>query len=73
MWKTTSARLMMTLSLTALLSGCVTSGDYCDIASIIFLDSDDTVSWLLHNDRNLLTSIVVHNEITDRLCWSEGP
>lgn len=59
---------MMRLSPVVLLSTCVASGDYCDIASPMFFETEDTVSWLLQNDRNLLTEITTHNETTDRLC-----
>lgn len=66
-------RSMMTASLIALLGGCVSGSEYCDIASPMYFESSDTVSWLLHNDRTLLVEIIVHNETTDRLCRSEGP
>lgn len=51
----------------ALVTGCVES-EYCDIASRLYFDTEQTVDWLLENDRDLLTGIVVHNEQTTRLC-----
>lgn len=60
----------MTLCATALLAGCETpSGDYCDIAKPIYFESQQTVDWLLDNDRQALTEITVHNEQMERLCW----
>ena len=62
-------RLWTTLTLCAVLaSGCVRTDGYCDIASELYFDTDETVSWLLRNDRNLLVDIIVHNETTRRIC-----
>ena len=61
--------------LTGPLSGCATlaNDSYCDIASELYFDTDDTVSWLLQNDRTLLVDIIVHNETTRRICgMSQG-
>lgn len=54
----------------ALSAGCVriTTDSYCDIASPLYFDTDDTVSWLLRNDKALLIDIIVHNETTARIC-----
>ena len=56
--------------LTALLSGCgmTTADSYCDIASPLYFDDNNTVDWLLQNDRALLVDIVVHNETNARIC-----
>jgi hypothetical protein len=50
------------------MSGCAKSDGYCDIASPLYFDTDETVSWLLRNDRTLLVDITVHNETTKRIC-----
>lgn len=54
--------------LTVLAGGCVRSDGYCDIASELYFNTDATVSWLLHNDRNLLVDVIIHNETTRRIC-----
>ena len=56
--------------LTGLLAGCARSldGDYCDIATPHLMKSEETVRWLLTNDRQLLVDTVVHNETHERLC-----
>ena len=56
--------------LLVLTSGCAKiSGDsYCDVVSPMYFGTDDTVSWLLQNDRTLLVDIVVHNETAKRIC-----
>jgi hypothetical protein len=59
---------MIPVLLIALMSGCVRSDGYCDIASSLYFDTDRTVSWLLQNDRTLLVDIIVHNETTRRIC-----
>ena len=61
---------MLTLTLlTGLVSGCVkTSDSYCDIASPLYFDSQQTVTWLAENDRSLLTDVVIHNEQVTRIC-----
>ena len=51
------------------LAGCVTTTDsYCDIASPLYFDTEETVSWLLQNDRTLLVDIIAHNETKRRIC-----
>lgn len=60
--------LILTL-LTGLVSGCVKATDsYCDIASPLYFDSQQTVTWLAENDRSLLTDVVIHNEQVTRIC-----
>lgn len=54
------------------LSGCNTSiaykGNYCDIASTLYFDSERVVDYLAENDQNLLKEIVIHNETRSELC-----
>jgi len=61
--------------LLGLVSGCAKiSGDsYCDIASELYFDTEQTVSWLLQNDRTLLVDIIVHNETKRRICGAPKP
>jgi len=59
---------MTPILLIGLMSGCAKSDGYCDIASPLYFDTDETVSWLLRNDRTLLVDITVHNETTKRIC-----
>ena len=62
--------MMLALPL-ALLSGCARiewSDTYCDVAEIHKFSSEETIAWLLENDRDLLVSVVVHNETKERLC-----
>ena len=63
-------RLMMTLCASALLAGCAASngGSYCDIASPIYFDTDDTVIWLSQNDSTLLRAIILGNSTWEALC-----
>lgn len=60
--------------LTVLLAGCARSldGDYCDIAVPHFLKGEETVRWLLVNDRQLLVDTIIHNETHHRLCGDNG-
>lgn len=62
--------MMILISLTGLASGCAKiSGDtYCDLTAPMYFDNDATVDYLLRNDRNLLTDIMVHNETNARIC-----
>lgn len=51
------------------LSGCNTStGNYCDITSALYFDSERVVDYLAENDQNLLKEIVIHNETRSKLC-----
>lgn len=57
--------------LPVLLSGCARiewADTYCDVAEIHEFGSEETIAWLLENDRDLLVSVVVHNETKERLC-----
>jgi hypothetical protein len=64
---------MITACASALLAGCGIrmTDSYCDVAKPHFFSSQDTVDWLLNNDRELLVDTTVHNETYDRLCGSE--
>ena len=51
------------------LAGCAQpEGNYCDIASMLYFDSNQVVDYLAENDENLLKEIVIHNETRARLC-----
>ena len=46
-------------------AGCAqtpTSGNYCDLASPLWLGSTQTIDGLMQADRELLVGIVIHNE-----------
>jgi len=66
---------MIPILLTGLTSGCAKiSGDsYCDVVSPMYFGTDETVSWLIQNDRTLLVDIVVHNETAKRICGAPKP
>lgn len=57
---------MILVSLTGLLSGCVSSE--CDWTRTIPFGDQSTIDWMLENDRDLLADVVVHNEIRERVC-----
>ena len=69
-------RLWMTSVLAlVLLSGCAGiewSDSYCEIAEPHLFGSEATINWLIKNDRDLLVSVVVHNETVSRLCDNLG-
>ena len=57
------------LILVLLLAGCAqTSGNYCDIASPLYFDSNEVVDYLSQKDENLLRDVVIHNETWQELC-----
>lgn len=60
--------------LIGLLAGCARSldGDYCDVAAPHLLKGEETVRWLLVNDRQLLVDTIIHNETYERLCRSKS-
>jgi len=61
----------MTLTLlTVLISGCAKiSGDtYCDLASPMYFDSQETIEYLLHQDKDLLLDVLIHNETHQKVC-----
>ena len=52
-----------------LLAGCAKpEGNYCDIASTLYFESNEVVDYLAENDENLLREIVIHNETRASLC-----
>ena len=56
---------MATLALASvLLAGCAQTptGNYCDLASPLWLGSTQTIATLMQADRDLLVGIVIHNE-----------
>lgn len=61
---------LTTLSLVSVLvAGCaVTTGNYCDIAEPLYFHEDRSVQMLIEQDRELLRSIVTHNEQWSALC-----
>ena len=64
-------RLTTLALLTVLLSGCARiewSDTYCDIATPHLFSNEETINWLVRNDRDFLVSVVVHNETVSRLC-----
>lgn len=63
-------RLMNMLCVGLALAGCAaTNGSsYCDIASPIYFDTDDTVIWLSQNDSTLLRDIIIWNQTWAALC-----
>jgi hypothetical protein len=55
----------------ALLAGCAPrmgTDTYCAITSPIYFGSDQTVDYLIGNDRQLLRDIIVHNETIEGFC-----
>jgi len=57
------------LILIPLLAGCAQpEGNYCDIASTLYFESNQVVDYLAENDENLLREIVIHNETRAKLC-----
>ena len=63
-------KLWMILScLSVLVLGCERiSGDTYDIAYPIYFDNDEVADWLMKNDKELLTDVIVHNETHHRVC-----
>ena len=57
------------LILVFLLAGCTQpEGNYCDIVSTLYFESNQVVDYLSENDENLLREIVIHNETRAKLC-----
>ena len=63
-------RFLITLCALAGLAGCAANngGNYCDIASPIYFDTDETVIFLSQNDNTLLRDIIINNETFVALC-----
>ena len=64
---------MTTVCVSVLLAGCGLrmTDSYCDIAKPHLFSDENTVDWLLRNDRALLVDTTVHNETYARLCGDE--
>ena len=64
--KSMRSKRLATLALASvLLSSCdqtPTNGNYCDLAGPLWLGSTQTIDDLMQADRDLLVSIVIHNE-----------
>ena len=52
------------------LAGCAQTptGNYCDLASPLWLGSTQTIDNLIQSDRDLLVGIVTHNETWADTC-----
>jgi len=52
------------------LSGCAKiSGDtYCDIASPMYFNNENVISYLSENDSELLKDVLIHNETHLKVC-----
>lgn len=59
---------MMSILLIVPAAGCGVVTTECDWTRTIPFGSQQTVDWLLENDRNLLADVVIHNETKERLC-----
>ncbi len=57
---------MMLVSLSVPLSGCMTSE--CSWTQSIRFGGQQTIDWLLENDRVLLQDVVAHNETRETVC-----
>lgn len=58
---------MMMASLPVLLSGCVKS-EYCDVAFPLRFGGQETIDFLIREDREFLEDTVIHNETYAELC-----
>lgn len=64
-----SKLLVLMLCVTGLVSGCVKpQGNYCDIASPIYFDSEDAIREIYASDPGVLQRIVTHNEVFAQMC-----
>lgn len=54
--------------LTGLPAGCTAVSTECDWTEPIRFGSQQSVDWLLVNDRQLLSSVVSHNETREEVC-----
>ena len=65
---------MTTLILSSvLLSGCakISGNSYCDISSPMYFEDEVVVDMLMHEDRKLLTDILIHNETFTSVCGND--
>ena len=56
-----------------LLSGCakISGNSYCDISSPMYFEDEVVVDMLMHEDRKLLTDILIHNETFTSVCGND--
>ena len=62
---------LMKMSCTiAVLNGCAKiSGDtYCDIASPMYFDNENIVTYLSEYDSELFKNVIIHNETHQKVC-----
>ena len=59
---------MMLGLLSVLPSGCMKTSAECDWTRPIPFGGQQTISWLMENDRALLSNVVAHNETAAQLC-----
>lgn len=51
------------------LGGCMkVTGNYCDLSTTLYFNSEQIVDYLSENDEGLLREIVINNETRARLC-----
>lgn len=58
----------MLVLLTAPVAGCGIVTTECDWTRTIPFGSQQTVDWLLENDRQLLVGVTTHNEARQEIC-----
>lgn len=64
-----SKLLMQMLCVPVLVSGCVKpQGNYCDLASPIYFESEAAIRDIYASDPNVLQRIVAQNEVYARMC-----
>jgi uncharacterized protein YprB with RNaseH-like and TPR domain len=44
------------------------TGNYCDLSTTLYFNSEHVVDYLSQNDEGLLKEIIVHNETRESLC-----
>lgn len=59
---------ILMISSAALLGGCATQGSECVWTQTIMIGSVESAHWLAQNDRELLSSVVQHNEKRQEFC-----
>lgn len=58
---------MMLILPLALVAGCGTTTE-CDWTRTIPFGSQQSIDWLLENDRSLLAGVTTHNEVRQEIC-----
>jgi hypothetical protein len=61
-------RLTILALLTVPLSGCMGTNTECDWTRTIPFGSQQSIDWLLENDRQLLVGVTTHNEARQEIC-----